>query len=231
MQSFLRPSRRAAIVGGAAGLALVGAVGFGTVAFADSAPTPGASQSAPAPAASRAPSGAPEAPGAPAGGPAAPGGPGMKVHAPHIGGKVLTVDGSTVTVKDRDGFTRTIRLGDDVKVTKDDASSSTSAIAKGVWIEASGTVDSNGTTLDATEVRIGQPTPPKGGPMGPGARAGQQGAPAAPKAGAGKPAAPKAPEAPAASGSAAPAAPQAPASSGAPEAPAPQDSASAATGS
>ncbi|GAA4747337.1 hypothetical protein GCM10025783_19300 [Amnibacterium soli] len=228
MQSFLRPSRRAAIVGGAAGLALVGAVGFGTVAFADSAPTPGASQSAPAPAASGAPSGAPAAPGAP-GGPAAPGagGPGAKAHAPHIGGKVLTVDGSTVTVKDHDGFTRTIRLGDDVKVTKDDASSSTSAIAKGAWIEASGTVDSNGTTLDATEVRIGQPTPPKGGPIGPGGRAGAQGAPAAPEGGA----KPQAPEAPAASGSAAPAAPQAPTASGAPEAPAPQGSASAATGS
>jgi hypothetical protein len=186
MQSFLRPSRRAAIVGGAAGLALVGAVGIGTVAFADSAPTPGATQS-------------PSASGAPA----APGTPGPRAHAPHIGGTVLTVDGSTVTVRDRDGFTRTIRLGDGATVTKDDASSSASAITKGVWIEASGTVDADGTTLDATEVRIGQPAGPRGGHGGPGGRPGDHGArPAAPE---GAPAAPEG----------APAAPAAPATPGA----------------
>ncbi len=190
MQSFLRPSRRAAIFGGAAGLALVGAVGIGTVAFADSAPTPGTTQS---PAALAAP-----------GASAAPGAHGPKAHAPHIGGSVLTVSGSTVTVKDRDGFTRTIRLGDGVKVTKDDASSSASAITKGTWIEASGTVDANGTALDATEVRIGQPAGPRGGHGGPGGRPGDarpaapKGAPAAPE---GAPAAPEgAPAAPAAPG-------------------------------
>jgi hypothetical protein len=119
---------------------------------------------------------------------------------------VLTVDRSTVTVKDRDGFTRTIRLSDAVKVTKDDASSSVSAIAKGAWIEASGTVDANGTALDATEVRIGQPAGPRGGHGGPGGRpgdhgarpAGPEGAPAAPE---GAPAAPEgAPAAPATPG-------------------------------
>jgi hypothetical protein len=184
MHSFLRPSRRAAIVGGAAGLALVGAVGVGTVAFADSAPTPGTTQS-------------PSAPSAPG----APGAPGPRAHAPHIGGSVLTVDGSTVTVKDRDGFTRTIRLGDAVRVTKDDASSSTSAITKGVWIEASGTVDANGTTLDASEVRIGQPAGPRGGHGGPGGRPGDHGGrPAGPDGAPAAPAAPSDPAAPATPG-------------------------------
>ena len=161
MQSFLRPSRRAAIVGGAAGLALVGAVGIGTVAFADATPTPGTTQS----------------PGATAS-------PGTRAHAPRIGGTVLTVDGSTVTVQDRDGFTRTVRLAGDVKVTKDDASSSTSAITKGVWIEASGTVDADGTSLDATEVRIGQPAGPRGhgGPGGRGPHGPEGAAPATPGA-------------------------------------------------
>jgi hypothetical protein len=143
-----RPSRRAAIITGATGLAVVGAVGIGTAAFADgTTPSPGASHAAPAPSA------------APGHGPARP-------HTPHIGGTVLSVDGTTVTVKDPEGFTRTIRLQAGATVTKGTAASTTAAITKGTWIEASGTVDANGTALDATTVSIGRPTPPKGGPHG-----------------------------------------------------------------
>lgn len=154
MQAFTKPTRRATVIAGAAGVALLGAVGIGAAAYADTAPTPGTSASAAAP--STTPSGAPsDAPD---------GGPGEHTHAPHIGGTVVTVSGSTVTVTDRDGFTRTIELADDATVTKDGAASQVSAITAGEHIEATGTVDSNGTTLDATAVTIGQPTPPKGGP-------------------------------------------------------------------
>jgi hypothetical protein len=150
MQSFLRrPSRRAAIVAGAAGLAVVGAVGFGAAAFADGTrPSPGTTQ---------APTAAPS--GAHGHGPGG-------THAPHIGGTVQSVVGSTVTVKDRDGFTRTITLASGVKVTKDGSSSSAGAITKGTWIEATGAVDSNGTTLDATTVTIGMRSLPKDGSRG-----------------------------------------------------------------
>ncbi|MBW4041072.1 MAG: hypothetical protein HIU86_02945 [Acidobacteria bacterium] len=170
MQSFIRrSSRRAAIITAAAGLAVAGAVGVGTAAFADgTTPSPGTSQSA-APAPSGAPSGAPGVHG-----------PG-RTHAPHIGGTVQSVEGATVTVRDRDGFTRTIALQSGVTVAKGTATSSTAAITKGTWIEAVGTVDANGTTLDATTVSIGRPTPPKGGPAG--RPAGQKGDRPAPPAG------------------------------------------------
>ncbi|RIX30859.1 single stranded DNA-binding domain-containing protein [Amnibacterium setariae] len=224
MQSFKKPSRRSAVVLGAAGLAVAGAVGFGTVAFADGMPTPGASQSAPAAAPSGAPSGAPVAPeggpqggpqGGPAGGPQGPAqggpgrGPGRDHPAPHIGGTVQSVSGSTVTVQDPDGFTRTIRLSDDVKVEKDGASSSTSAIVKGKHIDATGTVASDGTTLDATAVQVGRPTPPAPGEGGPAPKDGAAPkAPAAPSAPSGSTEAPSAPSG-APSAPAAPAAPSA----------------------
>lgn len=176
MPASIRPAtRRAAIIAGAAGLAVIGTIGAGAAAFADGAPSPAASTSASSTA----------APG-PHGGPDRDAGP---HHAPHIGGRVLTVDGRTVTVQDRDGFTRTIVLASGASITKDGAASSVAAIAKDTWIEATGTVDRNGTTLDATTVTIGRPTPPKGGPAGPrgagpGARAGQKDAPATPSTGA-----------------------------------------------
>lgn len=156
MRSFTRPSRRQALVTGIAGVAVIGAVGVGSAAFA-AGPTPSPGASAPA-----APSGAPS--GAPGQGTAGTDAPTPPKHEPHIGGEVLTVDGSTVTVKDPDGFTRTIALASDAKVTKDGSTSSVAAITKGTHIEATGTVDANGTTLDATSVTIGMPTPPAGGP-------------------------------------------------------------------
>lgn len=166
MQSFKKPSRRAAVIVGAAGIAVLGAVGAGATAFADTTPTPGASQTA-------APSGAPtHGPGA--------GGPAAHKHTPHIGGTVQSVSGSTVVVKDPDGFTRTIQLADDVTVTKDGSSSSVTAITKGEHVDATGSVDADGTTLDATAVSVGKPTPPAGGPGGkggPGAKGGPHGAP------------------------------------------------------
>ncbi|MFD1721334.1 hypothetical protein [Amnibacterium endophyticum] len=210
MQSFRKPTKRTALITGVAGAAVLGAIAVGGPAYADGMPSAAPSGSVAAPSAA-APSGAPTAPAAPSGAPAAPAAPGQHgpqggpagapSPKPHIGGEVLSVSGSTVTVKDHDGFTRTIALSSGATVTKDGQKADTSAIVQGAHIEATGSVDSNGTTLDATEVRVGQPAGPgKGGPAASGPAADAKGGPAAgPAAGGRLPPPPqggKAPQAP-----------------------------------
>jgi len=80
-------------------------------------------------------------------------------HVPHIHGTVVSVSGSTVTVTDRDGFTRTIVVTADT--TYEDGLSADLAV--GTVIRASGTVDANGTSLDAAKIRTA-PAGPLGGP-------------------------------------------------------------------
>lgn len=216
MQSFKKPTKRTALITGVAGAAVLGAVAFGGAAYADGMPSTAPSGSVTAPSAPAAPSGAPSAPAAQSGAPAAPkGAPAAPKGAPagpagqkgdtqaptpkpHIGGEVLSVSGSTVTVKDHDGFTRTISLSSSATVTKDGQKADTSAIVKGAHIEATGSVDSNGTTLDATEVQVGQPAGPgKGGPAAGGPAADAKGGPAAgPTAGGKLPTPPQGGEAP-----------------------------------
>jgi hypothetical protein len=161
MRAFTKPSKRTAVAACAAAVVL-GAIGVGTAgaAFADGSPTA-----------------APSSSSAPTAGPAerAPGGPAADGtaatpprHEPRIGGEVLSVSGSTVTVRDPEGFTRTIRLGDDVTVTKDGAASDVAAVVQGEHIDATGQVASDGTTLDATAVTVGRPTPPAGRDAGAG---------------------------------------------------------------
>ncbi len=81
-----------------------------------------------------------------------------RVHQPHMDGTVTSVSGSTVSIKDHDGFTRTILLSS--KTTFSDGL--TAALATGTRIRAEGTVDANGTSLDATVV--GADKGPMGGP-------------------------------------------------------------------
>ena len=85
---------------------------------------------------------------------------------PHLAGTVTSVSGTTVLIKDRDGFTRTIVLSS--KTTYSDGL--TAELAVGAKIHASGTVAANGTSLDATSV--GVDNGPMGGPGGPGRRPG-----------------------------------------------------------
>lgn len=96
-------------------------------------------------------------------------------HAPHLDGTVTRAGAGTITITDRDGFTRTI----DVTATVYTGGLSATP-ATGTRIHAEGTVDSNGTALDAT--RVGShPTPPAGGPARhakPGHGAPKAGAPA-----------------------------------------------------
>jgi hypothetical protein len=60
----------------------------------------------------------------------------------HLRGLVTEIDGTTLTIVDRDGFTRTIRTTGAVTV------------KKGQFVVAVGTVDADGTTLDATSVQV-----------------------------------------------------------------------------
>ena len=86
----------------------------------------------------------------------------------HLAGFVTKVDGSTITVVDESGFTRTIRTSSSTTYEKDGATASSSAVTVGTFVRALGTVDSDGTTLDATRVSTGVPTKGDrpGGPMG-----------------------------------------------------------------
>jgi len=76
---------------------------------------------------------------------------------PHIDGTVASVSGDTVTVTDHDGFARTI-----VTSTATTYAGGLSApLAVGTEIHATGTVDANHTSLDATQIGT-RPTPPAG---------------------------------------------------------------------
>ena len=79
------------------------------------------------------------------------------------------MSGTAVQIKDRDGFIRTIIVSS--KTTYNDGLKA--ALATGTKIHAEGTVDANGTSLDATV--IGADKGPQGGPggfRGPGGRPG-----------------------------------------------------------
>ena len=91
---------------------------------------------------------------------------------PHLDGTVKSVSGTTILITDMDGFTRTI-VTSSKTVYKDSLTASPKA---GTKIDAEGTVDSNGTSLDATVIQ----TPPAGGmghggPGGPGGSGGERG--------------------------------------------------------
>jgi hypothetical protein len=73
----------------------------------------------------------------------------------HLVGYVTEVGSSTITIKDLDGFTRTIRTSSATTYVKDGATATRSAITVGTVVRAVGKVDSDGTTLDATRVGAG----------------------------------------------------------------------------
>lgn len=103
----------------------------------------------------------------------------VDVRPAHIDGTVTAVNGSSITVTDRDGFTReittssdtTYRTGPPAKAGADNGntaggadmgSTDASSIKTGTVVHAEGRVDSNGTTLDATSIEIR--TAPTGAP-------------------------------------------------------------------
>lgn len=134
----------------------------------------------------------------------------VDVLAAHLDGVVASVSGSTVTLTDRDGFTRTLTTTGSTTYTKSGAGASASDVQVGTVVRASGSVADDGTTLSATsvEVRVAGEAPagPAGGPPhgGPGAGGPGAGGPGAGGPGADRsaPSAPSAPDAPAPDGSA-----------------------------
>ncbi len=70
-------------------------------------------------------------------------------------GTVSTVSGGTITIKDPQGFTRTIVTGSATTYSQGGATSSLSAVVQGAKIIAEGTIDANGTSLDALSIDIG----------------------------------------------------------------------------
>jgi len=77
------------------------------------------------------------------------------------------VNGSTILITDRDGFTRTIKTSGSTTY----GAGITASPAPGTRVHATGTVDADGTSLDATTV-VTAPTPPAGGKHGAGPKPG-----------------------------------------------------------
>jgi hypothetical protein len=88
-------------------------------------------------------------------------------HIPTLDGDVTSVSGSTILIKDFDGFTRTIVTSS--KTVYSDGLTASPAV--GTHLHAEGTVDANGTSLDATSIAKGR----SGGPGGPGRPGGHPG--------------------------------------------------------
>ncbi|MCW2495835.1 hypothetical protein [Jatrophihabitans sp.] len=155
--------RRIGIAGGAAAALLIGA---GAVAWADSG-----SANASAPGYGSARAGTP-ASDAPSGVPTGASGRAPAKHVPTIDGTVTSVSGTTILVKDFDGFTRTI-----VTSAKTVYKNSLTADPKvGTRLHAEGTDDANHTSLDATLITTA-PAGPPGMPGGPGHPGGGPGMP------------------------------------------------------
>jgi hypothetical protein len=137
---------------------------------------------------------------------------------PHIDGTVASVSGATITVTDPEGFTRTIVTSS--STTYDNGLSA--PLATGAEIHATGTVDANHTSLDATQIGT-RPTPPAGPngkdgprpPMPPAAGQGGQGPQDGQQnAGPGRRGAPTPPDGSAPSGTSTPSTPAAPSTTG-----------------
>ncbi len=76
---------------------------------------------------------------------------------PHIDGTVVSVSGDTITVTDPEGFSRTIVTSSSTTY----ANGLSAPLATGAEIHATGTVDANHTSLDATQIGT-RPKPPAG---------------------------------------------------------------------
>ena len=83
----------------------------------------------------------------------------VRVVPAHLAGFVTAIDGPKITLIDGSGFTRTLTTSSATTYDKDGATGSASDIKVGGFIHAAGTVDPDGTTLDATKVVTGRPHP------------------------------------------------------------------------
>lgn len=79
----------------------------------------------------------------------------IEIQLARIAGQVVSVNASTITVADRDGFYRTVTVSGSTTYTKNGATATSADVTAGSFIMAEGTVDANHTTLDASAVGIG----------------------------------------------------------------------------
>lgn len=109
------------------------------------------------------------------------------VRRPQLGGTVTAVNDGSVTVRDRQGFTRTIATSSSTRYFTDGTAGTRSAVKVGAVVRAVGSVDSNGTSLDATRVDVltKQAAGPGGHGWGPGSDRGLGGFGRGPRGGPG----------------------------------------------
>lgn len=145
MAELSRRRVRLVVVGVAAAAVVAGGTGVGLAVVGPSSST-AAPSSAPAPAPSGSGSAAPTRP----------------PREPHLAGTVSSTSSGRILIKDFDGFTRTIRTSSATKY----QDGLTATPATGTRIVAAGTVDADGTSLDATSVgKLPDSGPgPRGGP-------------------------------------------------------------------
>ena len=164
---------RIAVIGGAAAVVVAGGTGVAIAAASGSG--------------SSTPTAAPPSSGSSA--PAQP--PSRPKHQPHLAGTVTSVHGNEILIKDFDGFTRTIKTSS--KTTYRDGLTANPAV--GTQIVAEGSVDADGTSLDATSIGKGfefghgdrggfwHPGPGRGFGQRPPSGSAPSGAPSAPPSG------------------------------------------------
>jgi len=75
----------------------------------------------------------------------------------HVAGQVVSVSSDSIVVSDLDGFHRTISTTSSTKVIKNASSSSLADLSVGEFVVASGAVDANHTSLDASSIDVGVP--------------------------------------------------------------------------
>jgi hypothetical protein len=84
---------------------------------------------------------------------------------PHLAGTVEKVDGAVVTISDEQGFWHTIDTSASTTYLRTGSTSSASAsdVTTGSFVMATGTIAADHTSLEASSVSIGLPTPPAKG--------------------------------------------------------------------
>ena len=99
----------------------------------------------------------------------------IMVGVPHVAGKVTAVNGSSVSITNREGKSFTVVESDSTKFTKNGAAATSADVVVGQVIVAQGSFASGSTTtLNATSIMVGLPGPgasgmqhgPDGGPHG-----------------------------------------------------------------
>lgn len=74
-----------------------------------------------------------------------------------LAGYVTAINGSSMTVVDPAGFTRTVKTAASTTYRKNGAAGTASEVVVGSFIRAQGSVDPDGSTLDATRIEMGHP--------------------------------------------------------------------------